>query len=225
MPALALTPCGESGCDELVTAGRCDRHRRAHDQQRGSSSSRGYNQAWRRLRKAFLRARCQSCGDRPSANCRQCGGTGLANRFCRECLAGGRLVLGTEVDHALPHQDWPELRLDVRDLQSLCLAHHSRKTNAETSRRPLSAFQQAQRARVLAILANDAADAASASAKLPGGEVTAPYSPRTDPPRPRDTPRSAASLRSNYLVGADKLLAKSDKWRASKGMGMPVENP
>lgn len=70
MANLALTPGGEPGCHELIAAGLCDHHRRAHDQLRDSSSSRGYDRAWRRVRNAFLRARCESCGDRASANCR-----------------------------------------------------------------------------------------------------------------------------------------------------------
>lgn len=220
MANLALTLCGEPGCHELVAAGRCDRHRRAQEQQRGSSSERGYTWAWRRLRRAFLRARCQSCGYPPSANCRQCGGTGLAHSCCAECLAEGKLVLATEVDHVLPHQDWPELRLDMRVLQALCQAHHTRKTNAETSGHPLSAFQQAQQARVLALLADEAADA---HVELQRGRVTAASSLRTDAPQPSDTARSADSLRSNYVVGAPKLLTKSSNWRVSIGMGMPVE--
>jgi len=110
-------------------------------------------------------------------------------------------VLATEVDHVLPHQQWPELRLDVRDLQSLCLAHHTRKTNAETSGRPLPAFQQAQRARVLALLADVAADG---NEKLPGGHVTAACSPHTDHLGPTETRHSADSAQSYVVVGADK---------------------
>ena len=153
MPNLALTPCAVPGCPELVTGGRCERHRREYDQQRESTSDRGYDWAWQKLRKRFLRARCESCGDRPSANCRQCAGTGLANAFCAECLNEGKLVLTTEVDHVIPHQQQPQLRLDIRDLQGCCGTHHAGKTNAEASGRPLSLFQQAQQARVRATLA------------------------------------------------------------------------
>jgi len=224
VPNLALTSCAEPGCDELVAVGRCARHRRAHDRARGSSTARGYTQRWRTLRRYFLRARCQSCGDHPTATCPHCGGTGFANRLCRECLAGGQLVLATEVDHVLPHQDWPELRLDVRDLQALCEAHHRRKTAAETSGRSLSPFQQAQRARVLALLGDEAVDTPDANPKLLGGHVAVTLSTTTDPPTPSDSRLTPNSPRTYRTISAPKLLTKSYNWRVFIGGGCRVKS-
>lgn len=68
-----------------------------------------YNTArWRLLRAAVLRS----------------------EPLCRECRRAGRLVAATDVDHikaiADGGQPW-----DVSNLQPLCHACHSRKTNAE----------------------------------------------------------------------------------------------
>jgi len=55
-----------------------------------------------------------------------------------------KLVVGTEVDHRVPHNGDVRLFFDESNLQTLCKPHHSRKTMREQratpaqSARPLS---------------------------------------------------------------------------------------
>lgn len=153
MPTAPLRPCLSRPCAELVTSGRCLRHTAHVNRDRGNSSQRGYDWDWRRLRDRFLRARCGDCGDTPVATCRRCGGTGLANALCAECLDAGRMIPAQEVDHVIPWLESPALRLDTRDLQSLCSRHHTMKTRAEESGSGLSPFQARQAQRVRCMMA------------------------------------------------------------------------
>lgn len=75
-----------------------------YDKQRPSSSKRGYNRAWRKLRRMFL----------------------SLHPFCEFCKP--KLTAATEVDHIQPVSDHPELRLVVTNLRSLCKPCHSRRT-------------------------------------------------------------------------------------------------
>lgn len=55
MPGRAFKPCVHPGCTELVQSGSlCVRHRRVREQERGTSSARGYGYSWRQIRDAFL---------------------------------------------------------------------------------------------------------------------------------------------------------------------------
>ena len=111
MPQKALRPCGHPGCPGLVRKGQyCDGHARLHrkeyDDQRGSSSARGYGSRWRRLRAMYLQA-YPVCVD-PFG------------------LHAGRVVAATEVDHKLAKKiggtdAW-------ENLQALCHECHSHKT-------------------------------------------------------------------------------------------------
>lgn len=85
---------------------------RAHDQDAGraSAASRGYDAAWRRLRKRQLQL----------------------EPVCRSCKRDGLLTPATEVDHVVPIADAPDRRLDASNLQSLCHSCHSTKTAGET---------------------------------------------------------------------------------------------
>jgi 5-methylcytosine-specific restriction enzyme A len=77
--------------------------RYANDRERrGSSSDRGYDSEWKRLRGWHLKRE-------PN---------------CRECYFRGRLTAATMVNHVIPIQDAPELRLDKRNLSSVCKDHH-----------------------------------------------------------------------------------------------------
>ena len=78
----------------------------SNDARRGSSAERGYGGRWQRARREFL--------NRPE------------NVFCRMCLADGREVRATVVDHVTPHRGDYELMWDETNWQSLCAAHHSR---------------------------------------------------------------------------------------------------
>jgi len=104
-------PCVHPGCPALVRGGnRCTLHqrelRRQADSRRGSSAARGYGAAWQRARARFLRE----------------------HPFCVECRREGRIEVATVVDHVVPHRGDPGLFWDEGNWQSLCAAHHSRKT-------------------------------------------------------------------------------------------------
>lgn len=55
MPVRAFKPCIHPGCTALVQSGSlCAQHRREREQERGSSTQRGYGYAWKKKRDAFL---------------------------------------------------------------------------------------------------------------------------------------------------------------------------
>jgi len=59
------TICSEPGCPEFTTGGRCEDHKRAAEQQRGSAAERGYSGVdWQSVRRAVLRRdrMCVICG-------------------------------------------------------------------------------------------------------------------------------------------------------------------
>ena len=146
MPESIPIACPIPGC--LAT--NCVVHSKLGERARGSSSARGYNGAWRRLRSAFLSQRC-SCDDDgmpPLTTCPLCHGGGLVHSLCEECLDAGILIRATEVDHVIPWLNRPELRLNPQDLSGLCSMHHNRKSAAEKTGGALSEFQKRQRARV-----------------------------------------------------------------------------
>lgn len=62
----APRPCLHTACPELVTVGSyCKAHDRGYDRRRPSSSVRGYDSTWRKIRSAKLNRDpfCYSCGD------------------------------------------------------------------------------------------------------------------------------------------------------------------
>ena len=160
MPTAAPRPCLHPSCPELVPKGYCVKHASQREQERGSSSARGYDGAWRVLRERFLLTPCE-CRDSdlgppgPSAACPLCHGTGLAHGFCEECLDAGYLERAAEVDHVIPWRQRPSLRLNPLDLQSLCDQHHNLKSMVEQHGGDLSPFQLKQRTRVLTSLGLD----------------------------------------------------------------------
>lgn len=84
----------------------CSEHgKRAYETWRGSSSSRGYDATWRRLRMAFL----------------------ADNPLCFDCFPH-RFTVATEVHHVRKVADAPELRLEPENLMALCKACHSVRT-------------------------------------------------------------------------------------------------
>lgn len=113
MPARPLRPCTAPGCRALVGTGRCEAHRKAQrieqDAARGSTTERGYDGAWKRLRSAFLRAH-PLC-------------------MCDVCREGELFVTVAEVvDHIEPIEERPDLRLDWDNLRSMSKAHHDQHT-------------------------------------------------------------------------------------------------
>ena len=71
-----------------------------------------YNHRWRKVRAAYLRR----------------------HPLCVKCLAEGRYVTATVVDHIVPHRGNPLLMWDVSNYQALCKPCHDRKTGTEDSR-------------------------------------------------------------------------------------------
>ncbi|WP_082735305.1 MULTISPECIES: HNH endonuclease [Hyphomicrobiales] len=92
-------------CGTLVPKGErcsCQRARaKAKDAERGSAAERGYDADWRALRAQFI----------------------AANPQCVECGAPAK-----HVDHIRTIREAPHLRLDPRNLRSLCHSCHSRHT-------------------------------------------------------------------------------------------------
>jgi 5-methylcytosine-specific restriction enzyme A len=127
-----MQACSVAGCHERTEGGPCSVHRREANRARGSASQRGYDIAWRRLRAAFLKARCEACGEDPNGNCEQCRGTGLANRFCADCLRAGLMVLAEEVHHIESIRRRLDLRLVWSNLMALCGPCHDIRTRNES---------------------------------------------------------------------------------------------
>lgn len=101
-----LRPCAQPGCPALVQKGRCGTHAKQQDRQRGTAQERGYDARWRAARAVFL-------GEHPC---------------CHVCLAEGRAVAATVVDHVIPHKGDPILFWDRANWAPLCKRHHDQKT-------------------------------------------------------------------------------------------------
>jgi len=80
--------------------------RKELDRHRPSSTERGYDTAWRKLRAAYLR-------QHPVCSTPRCGD------------------MATDVDHVLSVEAWPDLRLEWSNLRALCHPCHSRRTALE----------------------------------------------------------------------------------------------
>ena len=112
MPNAPLRPCAEAGCPALVVRGRCPVHTQVQEQRRGSRIDRGYDKHWLKLRAWFMQ--------QPE------------HQLCAECRKQGTVTLTAEVDHVVPFRGLDDpLRLDVANLQGLCIYHHRRKTRTQ----------------------------------------------------------------------------------------------
>jgi 5-methylcytosine-specific restriction protein A len=84
-----------------------------------SRQSRGYDAEWDRVRADIVKR---------------------DKRLCQSCLAGGRVVVGVEVDHKTPKAEckrlgWGRERIDnPSNLQLLCHSCHAEKTARENGR-------------------------------------------------------------------------------------------
>lgn len=105
--------CIYRGCNEIIMRGNyCDFHKKLlerqkvllRDKNRKSSAERGYDDRWRKARRAYL----------------------IQHPICVKC---GRPA--TEVDHIIPHKGDKNLFWNVGNWQSLCHSCHSRKTMTE----------------------------------------------------------------------------------------------
>ena len=86
--------------------------RRPSEQHRGTSAERGYDAAWRRVRDKRR----------------------LLNPFCQDCEERGRIECMEIVDHVIPVDVDPTLRLELDNTRSLCRSCHAIKTNADAKR-------------------------------------------------------------------------------------------
>jgi 5-methylcytosine-specific restriction protein A len=108
MPSAPLRPCSTPGCGVLVAKGKCPTHARTKELHRGSRHERGYDNAWLRLRAWFI--------SQPE------------NVLCVRCTREGRTTRAQEVDHIVEFKGVHDpLRLDPRNLQSLCIPCHRAK--------------------------------------------------------------------------------------------------
>ena len=100
--------CSVSGCPNITDGGRCDDHKRAAEQRRGSAHSRGYDAKWRRTRRRYL----------------------ASHPLCSEpdCKAPA-----TDVDHDTPRSQGGTD--DRANLVPLCHSCHSAKTQREDRQR------------------------------------------------------------------------------------------
>ena len=107
MPIRPSSACSYPRCPNLaVKGGRCEQHKKQEqqqiDQQRGTSSERGYNYRWRKTRTVKLNQ----------------------DPLCQECLYEGLVRTAEEVHHkdGNPHNN------DMDNLLSLCKSCHSHIT-------------------------------------------------------------------------------------------------
>jgi 5-methylcytosine-specific restriction protein A len=103
-------PCTHPGCSALTdTGGPCPKHKteraRRYDRERGSSTSRGYDHKWRKLRLLKL----------------------YQDPLCEDCLEQGTVKQATDVDH----KDGDVTNMAMENLRSLCHECHSAKTARE----------------------------------------------------------------------------------------------
>jgi 5-methylcytosine-specific restriction protein A len=80
---------------------------------RPSAAKRGYNRTWNKVRAVKL----------------------VGNPLCEECLKAGIVKQAEEVHHIKPVAEFPELRLAIDNLQSLCRVCHNKKTAEEKRNR------------------------------------------------------------------------------------------
>ena len=112
MPTLAQRPCSQPGCGVLTDAGRCPAHKQQREQQRGSSTQRGYGYKWQVASKGFLRTHplCQ----------------------CPDCDEGRkRVTVATIVDHIIPHRGDMKLFWNRNNWQAMSKPCHDKKTATE----------------------------------------------------------------------------------------------
>jgi 5-methylcytosine-specific restriction protein A len=114
MPVSPPKPCRHPMCPELVLTPYCPAHSESMDatRYRGSSASRGYDSAWKRVRLQALRR---------------------DKYLCQHCLAVGRATVAVDVDHIIPLAVDPSRRLDLSNTQSLCRACHRIKSEQDKS--------------------------------------------------------------------------------------------
>ena len=117
MPTRPPRACTQPGCGATtLTGGKCSDHRHAIEVARGSSTHRGYDRDWRKIRARYL-ARFILCVDAyDQERCDQLGAS--------RCRSSGRVEAATVVDHI----DGNAWNRDFTNLRSLCATCHNRRT-------------------------------------------------------------------------------------------------
>jgi len=123
MPKSAKMPCRHTLCPALLDSpGFCEAHKserfnsqRESDSRRGSSTQRGYDYRWQKVRKGYL----------------------AKHPLCVHCEANGRVTAATEIDHIVPIQVAPMRKYDRTNWQALCKSCHSAKTAKDKIKYPL----------------------------------------------------------------------------------------
>jgi len=95
---MPMTVCAAPGCGALVRKGRCPAHALQRNRERGSSTERGYDSDWRKVREVKL----------------------SMEPLCHDCMDRGRVTPANEVHHIEKFRNRPELRLKLENLMSLC---------------------------------------------------------------------------------------------------------
>ena len=111
MPRRPDTPCKHPGCGRLVPYGTmyCEEHKPLHQHDRKTTSEKGYGSRWQKARAVYLQS----------------------HPLCVRCLAKGRYVKATVVDHIIPHRGDRKLFWDRDNWQALCKSCHDSKTMTE----------------------------------------------------------------------------------------------
>jgi 5-methylcytosine-specific restriction enzyme A len=112
MPNLPKRRCAYRGCRNTTRERFCDEHAalamKLTDNRRGSARERGYDADWE---KVAQRRRTLDC------------------YLCQPCLRDhNRLSPSQTVDHIIPINVRPDLRLDIENTQVICPPCHRRKT-------------------------------------------------------------------------------------------------
>ena len=116
MPRKPKHQCRTPGCPYLTRAAYCVTCSAAGagtaggqvKDERTSPAARGYDRTWQRLRLRHLRR----------------------HPLCEECRSQGRVESAEQVHHVVPFKGVDDpLRLDPSNLEALCAACHTRKTN------------------------------------------------------------------------------------------------
>lgn len=122
-------PCARPGCRHFapcpVHAQRQNPAAKLYDQERGTSAERGYGSRWRKEARGYL----------------------AEHPFCVGCESKGRTKIAKLVDHIVPVSVAPERFWDRSNWQSLCRAHHNRKTAAEARGRYIDYRERLRRGR------------------------------------------------------------------------------
>jgi len=108
-PFKPLKPCSRPGCAELTSTRFCPGHARKenekYDASRRNSGERGYDAQWQKVRELKL----------------------AQDPLCEEHLRQEQVVAATMVHHIKPIETYPELRLVMENLMSLCNPCHEEK--------------------------------------------------------------------------------------------------